>query len=261
MKHSCLLAAFFLGLASLTPYASGNTSAPTGPEDRILFPGAARMILVGPYAGIDFTRHTGNFTTTQNGLLCCSFEKGSGLGLAAGVKAFIPLGGNFDFSPRLLYENPGGEFTALLQQYPIRGQNNSVELVTLENTLDVTLHTLSVDLLAAYTFKPLGLYLALGPSAGFILANRFTKTETILGPPGVRYLDGRTAQEIFSESTEIPNTMTLSIRGGAGAMIPIGRGMRLNPELLYGFPLTTVSKDGEWKASTVQATIGVLFEL
>ncbi|MBI5645998.1 MAG: outer membrane beta-barrel protein [Ignavibacteriae bacterium] len=248
-------------LAILCSAAPAGSDGPIHPEDRILFPGAARFILAGPYGGIDAAFHTGRFSTTSNGLLCCSFDEGDGIGLVAGFKAFIPIGGRFDLSPRILYENPGGDFTAILQQYPIRGRNNAVEFVTLDNTLEVTLHMLSAELLATYTFTSFGLYAALGPSAGFILGNRFVKTETIAGPPGVTYLDGSTSKEMYAGSSDIVRGSVFTLRGGLGAKIPISRSITLNPEVLYGFPLSTVSTDGNWKVSTLQATLGVLFPL
>ncbi|MDH7514979.1 MAG: hypothetical protein QHI48_03765 [Bacteroidota bacterium] len=229
-----------------------------GPEDRILYPGAARMSFIGPFGGVDNAIHKGRFTTTENGILCCAFDEGRGLGPALGVKAFFPVLGVFDFSPRLLYENPRGEFTAFLQRYPIRGLGNTIELVDLENKLEVDLHVLTVDLFAAYVFPFAGVYLAAGPSFGFLLGNHFFKRETILGPPGVTYLDGTTSQVMYDDSYSLPSTFRAALRGGIGARIGLSHRVYLNPEILYSHPLTRASKEGEWKYSVLQGTLGVL---
>ena len=238
---------------------SARDGGPGYPDDRILFPGNVRMLLAGPYGGIDANMHKGTFSTTEGGLPCCTFDNGSGIGLVAGLKAFIPLSDNFDISPRLLYENRGGKFTGALQSYPIRGQNNAVEIATLENTLDIALHTMTLDLFASYTFTSFGLYVAAGPSASLLLGKNFSQTERIVAPPGVTYLGGATSKEVFSGDFGITNSALFALRGGLGAIFPVSASIRLNPEVLYSFPLNKLSKDGDWKVSSVQATLGVLF--
>ncbi|MBL0175343.1 MAG: outer membrane beta-barrel protein [Ignavibacteria bacterium] len=250
----------FITLATLLLCALPlRADGPDAPGDRILFPGSVRMLLVGPYGGIDYNMHKGTFSTTENGQSCCTFEEGTGIGLVAGLKAFIPLTDNLDFSPRLLYENRGGDFTALLQRYPIRGRNNAVEFADLENTLDITLHTFTIDVFASYRFTSFGMYVTAGPSMSFLFGDDYIQTETILGPPGVVYIDGTTTKQMFSGTLDITESMLFAVRGGLGVIFPVSDNIRLNPEVLYSFPLTKLSKDGDWKVSSVQATIGVLF--
>jgi hypothetical protein len=246
----------------LFPLFIVHAEPPDRPEDRILRPGRAMKILFGPFAGIDYNIHRGRFVTTQNQLLCCEFEEGDGIGLAAGLKAFIPLSDAFYLSPRILYENRGGDFTATLQHYPIRGLNNTIEYVELENKLAVSLHTLTLDALVALKVTSFGLYVAAGPSVGFTLSNNFRKTETIVSPPGVYYVtNGERSQEVFNGSYDIVSTAGFALRGGVGLLYPVSNSITVNPEVLFGYSLTKVSSEHDWKAHCLQATIGVLFAL
>ncbi len=250
---------FLLAVLSPAIQPSLRAEDPGGPADRILFPGAVRMSFIGPFGGIDFAMHRGNFSTMDNGILCCSFENGDGLGPAAGFKAFLPLVSSLEFSPRILYENPRGEFTALLQRYPIRGFNNKIEYADLESKLETDLHMVTLDLLAGWMFDPLRVYVAAGPSLCMLVANHFLKRETILSPPGVSYIDGGNSRVLYDDAFPMTNEFHFSLRGGVGARIALGGSLHLNPEVLYAYPLTKVSKEGDWKVSTVQATLGVLF--
>jgi hypothetical protein len=246
-------------VASLLLAAATSAARPGGPEDRILFPGAARLAFVGPFGGIDAAMHRGGFTTTDRGIVCCSFDEGTGIGPVAGLKAFLPIFGPLDFSPRVLYENLGGRFDALRQRYPIRGLNNAVELADLADALDVDLHALTVDLLASYRVTPFGLYVAAGPSAAWFISNRFANRETIAAPPGVTYLDGSTAQTVSDASSDNVHAGFLSVRGGAGVVLRVSDAIAVNPEVLYILPLTKISSAGDWKVHAVQATLGLLF--
>jgi hypothetical protein len=234
-------------------------AAGPGPKDKILAPGRL-LFLLGPYGGIDYNIHKGQFNVIEGNLVCCTFDNGTGIKPVFGVKAFIPLSEAFHISPRVSFEGRGGEFTTR-ETLPIFGQNNQVENMDLEEKLRVTYNTLTVDLFASYTFTSFGLYVTAGPSVGFSVSKEFRKTETILGPPGVRYLDGTTSKEFSLEVQGSVNSVLFSLRGGIGAAFPIARSVYLNPEVLYIFPLNKVSKDFDWKASGIQATLGVLFAL
>lgn len=251
---------FFIALITL--FIIANTSfaeTPDEPKDKILEPGF-RLLLLGPYGGVNFNFHRGQFRTTDGNYLCCEFNEGKGIGLVAGIKAFIPITEALHVVPRLAYESFGGEFTEQINDIPMRGAGNQLEYWNVEEKLKVTLNVFNVDVLGAYTLTSFGLYIAAGPAAHFTMKKEFKTTETILGPPGVRYLDGSTTKEFLKQETAVRD-MLFSLRGGVGALIPLTQSIYINPEALYSFPLTTVSKEGEWKASAIQATLGILFLL
>lgn len=230
------------------------------PQDHILEPGG-RPILLGVTGGIDYNMHSGEFYLTENGIVCCRFDKGSGLGPVAGAKAFIPLAGDLEFSPRVLYESRGGTFTSLSEPLPFFGSGNQVEMVQFEDKLDATINTIGLDLLASYRLTDFGLYVAAGPSAGIVVKKDFVKTESIANPAGVDYLDGSNQKQTFQGELSIINSTLIALRGGVGLTFEVADGIYVNPEVLYGLPLNRISKEDNWKGSTVQATVGVLIAL
>ncbi len=229
-------------------------------QDRILTPGV-RMLLAGPYFGANYNMHTGYFSTAQGALTCCEFDGGEGIGMVGGIKAFIPIARKWFISPRIGFESLDGDFDATPQQYPILGIDNTMEMATLDNKLEASLQTASVDIHAVYIVAPFGLYITAGPSAAIIAFADYTKTERISDPPGVRYLDGSTEKLLYSGDLELTEGAVFFIRGGVGALIPLTTSLYFNPEVLYGYPLTKLSKLHEWKVGTVQLTLGALFIL
>lgn len=259
----------FISILSLALLALAFTSRPLTaepppffpmPKDNILEPGG-RPILAGIAGGIDYNIHRGEFYLSEDGIVCCRFEEGSGIGPVAGARAFIPLSDEIDLSPRLQYEGRGGEFRSISDPLPFFGSNNEVEMVRFEDRLETTIGTIGVDVLASYRVTEFGLYVAAGPSAGFVVTKSFIKSESIAEPSGVKYLDGSTAKETFRGELDIVNPVLLSIRGGIGATLEVADGIHINPEILYGLPLNRISKEDNWKAGTVQATLGILIAL
>jgi hypothetical protein len=234
---------------------------PEPPIDKILYPGAMIRLLIGPYAGVNLNMHDGSFSTMENGVICCNFDEGDGIGIVFGAKAFIPLSAQFRLSPRLHYEQRGGTFTAELLSYPFFGSGQSLEYVDMANELDVTLNTIGIDILATWHPGFGGLYLAAGPSLAYVASQNFRKTEQILRPPGVTYLDGSTEKVVFDGEMEMVDELLLGLRGGVGVLVPVTSGLHLDLEALYHLPLNSVSTDGDWNASAVQFTLGILFAL
>jgi hypothetical protein len=250
--HSIILST--LALAGVITSAFAN---PPKPDDEILEPDG-RQMLVGVFGGIDYNMHRGEFYTTVNGITCCRFDNGSGIGAVGGARSFIPVTDRLSISPRLLYENRGGRFLSDEETYPIFGENNRVEMVHFRNQLDVSLHTLTVDALASYTLTSFGLYVTAGPSASIAFSKRFSKSESIVSPDRVKYLNGATSRQLFSGDMDFVNTALFSLRGGIGAAFPVTGNIYLNPEALYSFPLNRVSQQDNWKASSIQGSLGVL---
>lgn len=232
-------------------------SSPDEPKDKILEPGV-RLLLAGPYGGIDYNIHRGKFVTSDGRFTCCDFNEGTGIAPVFGVKAFIPITDALSLSPRIAYEGRGGEFKQTKNDVPILGLNNTIEYLNVEEKLNAFLPTLTLDVFGSYTMTSFGLYVAAGPSFGMLLSKKFETTETILGPPGVKYLDGSTTKTFPDQEVEM-NSVFISLRGGVGVVFPISGTIYFNPEVLYSFPLNKASKTNEWKISSVQATLGILF--
>lgn len=254
-----LLAGSTLPAQTLAQYSIMFPAPAPMPGDKILDPGGAGGILIGPYAGVDYNMHSGGFSSTDGRFICCQADNGSGLGLVAGGKAFIPLSDAFSISPRLLYEGRGGTFTGTPDTVPIFGKDQRPEPMILAKEFKASIGTVGLDLLASYTLTDFGLYVAAGPSASYVVSKDFRQISTVASPSGATFLDGSTTREVFHGDIDLINTFQAALRGGIGANIQISDNLWLNPEALYGFPLTKFSKTSEWKGSTLQGTIGLLF--
>ena len=230
---------------------------PIPPIDKILNPSSA-AVLIGLYGGVNAASHSGGFTITENGLTCCRFDKGSGIGFVGGFKGFIPLTENIDLSPRIAYEGRPGTFTDRSEPLPFLGANNQVEMIVFDEEFKASLAALTFDILGTYTFTEFGLYGAIGPSGAIFAGKSFTKTETIPGPSGVLYKSGGTSRQVTTGDISNLAGIQLDLRGGAGVKYPITETLYLNPEVLFSFPLFTVTTVDSWKTTGLQGTIGLL---
>lgn len=216
--------------------------------------------LIGGFAGLNYNVHSGAFTTGDGQYACCGYEKGIGIGFIVGAKMLIPLIDEISLSPRINYENRNGKFTQTKNDIPILGAGNTLEYWNVEEKLNASVQTFTVDLFGSYPIPVFDLYVIAGPSFGFILSKNFETTETILGPTGVKYNDGSTSKTFSNQIVDV-NSVLFSLRGGIGMMFEFSDGYYLNPEVLYGFPLNKFSKDYEWKISGIQFSIGLMMKM
>lgn len=230
------------------------------PVDRILDPPGQRTLL-GIFGGPNFASHSGTFSLTENGITCCTFDEGSGTGIAGGFKAFIPLTDRIDITPRASYESRPGTFTTLSEPLPILGENNQVETMRFQDELNVRLAGIAIDPMASYTITDFGLYAALGPSFWLAASRSFTVDETIANPTGVEYKSGGTSKRVLEGDLQSTESVQIGGRGGIGARIDITESLCLNPEVLYTHPFTAVTSFEDWRTAGLQLTLGMLLAL
>lgn len=239
---------------------AANAQSFDGGFDRILTPGGAPLE-AGPYSGVTYSLHSGRFVTTERNIVCCEFNEGKGIGPAAGVRMSLSIDEAFFIEPSIAFEARGGSFESTPEQLPIFGRNNEVETMTFQSTLDVSLSTINISALAGYRLGTSGVYVAAGPSASFVLSQHYLKSERIVGPNGVRYLDGSTEKTLYDGAMALVRSTLFAARAGVGARLSIADGIALNPEVLYSYPLGAASLSDEWSLAGVHATMAVLFEL
>jgi hypothetical protein len=231
-----------------------------GGFDRVLAPGAMTL-QAGPRTGVTYSLHDGRFVTTERNIVCCEFNQGRGFGPAAGVTMSIPLSEAFFLRPSVSFEARGGSFESTPEVLPIFGRNNEVESMTFQSTLDVSLATVALEAMAGYRLGSSGLYVTAGPAASVVLSQHYRKSERIVGPAGVTYLDGTTEKVLYDGDMELVRPALFSVRAGIGAMLPIADGITLAPEVLYSLPIGSTSVTDEWSVAGVHATVAVLFDL
>jgi hypothetical protein len=248
-------------LASLfcSSLSFGQSTSSKSIRDMILDPETHSTWLLGVFGGIDYNMHHGGFTTTENSIICCVASDGTGIGAAVGIKAFIPLSDNISITPRILYEGRNGTFSAAPENYPILGKNNQVENLILTKQFKATIATVGADLFVAWNVTENGLYIAGGPSVATIVSKHFVQTEHIASPSGVTYLGGAPDATVLDSDLDITKSLQVLLKLGVGYQIHVSDKFTVNPEVMYGLPLTKFSNMYDWSGSALQFTVGLLY--
>ncbi len=232
------------------------------PHDAILLPTPFHPFLIGPYAGPDYTVHRGNFTMVEDGIVCCTFDRGTGLGFTAGLKSFLPFGGENFLSPRLAFTLHNGAFQNLSEPFPLFGVGDTIEDVRFRDELTTPLPSVAFDLMYCYRLgldSTIGLYAIAGPGIEYIAEASFTKTEGIAVLDGVTYLDGTDERQVEIDYTEESARVVLTARAGISLLYKLSETLYLNPEVTASLPITVINDN--WRMFEIQGTFGLIFGL
>ncbi|MDP4218966.1 MAG: outer membrane beta-barrel protein [Bacteroidota bacterium] len=240
---------------------NGSVGSSKQIRDMILDPEPHSGWLLGIFGGMDYNMHHGGFATTEGSIICCVASDGTGTGAALGAKAFIPLSDEISLTPRIIYEGRNGTFSASPETYPILGQNNTQENVILTKQFKASIATVGADLFLAWKITDNGLYLAGGPSVATIVSKHFIQSEHVESPSGVTYLGGSPDATVLDSDLDITKSVQVLIKLGIGYQIQVSDHFTLNPEALYGIPLTKFSKTYDWAGSALQFTLGILYSI
>ncbi|MCB2204519.1 PorT family protein [bacterium] len=224
-------------------------------------PVSASRLAIGIFLGGNYTMHSGGLAFPAEAPPLIRYDEGSALGLAFGIRFDAALTGNFVLSGRLFAEQRGGEFTSDPFIMEIIGRDLRPEDMQLEDELETTLLIGGMDLLLQWHPAGGGFALMAGPSLGLRLTEEFSVIENIRSPAGATFLDGSTSKEMYSDDPGLTRSMQLGVRAGAGYMLPLGSGLALGAEVLYFYPLQTVTASYDWSLQDVQGNLALLFTL
>lgn len=250
-----------IGLLLLGVAFAAHAEGPdTPPANRLITPGK-RIVLLGVFGGAGLVQHSGPFSTTDQGLPCCTYDDGSGMAFLGGVKMAIPLADRLYLLPRGAYHTMDGEFDSAPFSYPILGADNEMEDADFENRLKVTLSSALFGVHAAYIFTPFGMYASAGPSMSYVLSKEFTSTDRLTGPPGVVFLSGGTEKEVYRGDIAITQSAYFAFDVALGIMLEVSTTVFVNPEVQYRLPITSLAKGQDWMPGGVYGSIGVMLGL
>ncbi|MDT8324094.1 MAG: outer membrane beta-barrel protein [Bacteroidota bacterium] len=216
---------------------------------------------IGVSIGGTYMLHGGGLLFPREVPPLIRYDDASGFGPAFGVRVTVPLTSSLALSPRLFAECRRGTFTSDRFMMEIIGRDLRPEDMTLEDELDVTLRVGGLDLLLAWHPADGGFYLAAGPSIGLRLYEEFRVTESIVSPQGVTFLDGSTEREMYDDDPGLTRSVHVGLRGGAGYLLPLNEDLALGCELLYLYPLQTVTENDDWTIQGLQGTVTLQFNL
>jgi hypothetical protein len=213
-------------------------------------------LLLGVGGGAQFAWHSGTIATYEGAYECCTFTDGTGTGMAFAARGLFRLSGPFSLRAGIGLEQHDGEFSSVRLAYPMLSTTNNIEYVDFDEMLTARLSSLTLEAQVQYLVLSPGLYLTAGPALHIPMAREWTHTTTIAAPSDLRFLDGSTSRTLVDG--EIPDVNAwLSLRLGAGALLPVTNTLFINPEIMYSFALTNVKSEASWSVAGFQVTLGV----
>ncbi len=193
---------------------------------------------VTPVTGINFNIHTGSDLP----------QSGNGFGFVLGAQADMAFNKSVGLVAGMaFYDNRYGSYSET-------GSTGGVQY-TDDNSSSISYFQLE----SLFKYKlPSNFYFVFGPELGFSLSAE-AESETKITTPGYTFQDGSTTRKT---KATIKNTQTrFELKMGAGYEIPIADNIHLVPQLTFGYGLTNVVEDVEWKILTFQALVGVKFDV
>ena len=233
-------------------------------DDTVLGPGeGSSQLMIGLFGGIVTSNHKGQFTLVEEGITCCEFDGASGTGPTAALRVQYNLSEQSPWSlaARIGWEDHSAEFETEVEQLLIFGENNKPELADFQNRLSASLSGITISPLIMYKILDFDLYLSVGPSITLYGSPSFDKTEQIVGPEGVTYLDGTTELLIPDVTIDGVGSSYIGANAGVDLRYPLTDKLGIGLELLYRIPLTKIAPDEEWKVSNLIATAGFSLSL
>ncbi|MCB0712207.1 MAG: outer membrane beta-barrel protein [Ignavibacteriae bacterium] len=233
------------------------------PTDKVLGPASGPRILVGLFGGVISNSHSGIFSLREDGILCCQFDGASSVGPTVALRGdyFPDAKGFWGISLRAGWEDQSAEFESEVEQLLIFGKDNEPEKADFQNRLSASLSAISISPLAMFKLLDFDLYFSAGPTITLYSSPTFDKTEQILGPTGVTYLDGSTEVDFPDIPVDGVSSSTIGFTAGLDLRYPLTENIYLGSELHYRLPLTKITTDEEWNVSNIIATIGASLAL
>ena len=183
----------------------------------------------GPVVGLNINLHTGSELP----------KNVTGYGVIAGLQ------GDIEFTPTLgarfsvAYDNRIGSYS----------QAGTDAATSLDYTLDrvVTVAYVNIEPLFKYTIPNRPVFLVAGASIGINAGSKAEATTTIT-TPGYTFSNGYSTQ---TTSDDIQNmNLRFELKAGIGYFIRFDKMTRVSFQATYGYGLTNVVKESDWKIRT-----------
>ena len=206
----------------------------------LIFPvliSAQGKLAIGPVAGVNININTGSF-----------FDSGSsGVGLALGAQADLTLTNSIGLVGNLYFiDSRYGQFKVSNVTY------------------DASYSYITLEVLLKYKISLSGFYLLVGPSVG--INTKSTDYTVYPASYSISYMPAKysttagIADQKIIGTTSSPN-MRFELKGGIGYDMSIGKSTTLSPFVTFGYGLTNVIKDQDWKIITIQVGCSLKFDL
>lgn len=194
---------------------------------------------VAPALGMNFNIHTGSDLP----------QSGTGFGVVFGGEADMHFTRSIGMIARLaFYDNRSGSFTTT---GTLQGVN-----FTVDNS--ASLAYLNFEPLITIALPQSSFFFFGGPSLGFNIQGSGESTTTIT-TPNITFPDGTTKQTSKASIKDL--LVRFELKLGAGYEIPIAKKISLAPQISFGFGLTQVQSNVNWRILTFQAIVPLVFDV
>jgi hypothetical protein len=150
-------------------------------------------------------------------------ESGSGVGFAIAGQADMSFTRNIGIITSLyFYDNRSGGYS-VTENY--LGTNYTTDV-------SASIAYFEIEPLFKFTFPTAPVYIVAGPSLGFSVQNSY---------------DAKTTGFASQKGTIQDMNTRFELKAGGGYIYPLGRDMRLNGQLTFGYGLTNVQENVNWK--------------
>ena len=230
-------------------------------SDALLYPQTELPLYAGPEIGYGFWNNNADFWVADQTLPCAHFTDGDGSGLAIGAKAYWYFNDWFMLAPRARFEARSGSFITALADEPARNADQEIVMLQQEAQVDVTMATLTFDLMVGVDISSTGVYAVAGPSVSLLRDGFYDYTERLTGPANFVYSDTRTSEHtlVTERSFEQFESLAFDLRAGAGYFWQLGEFI-INPEVFYSLPLTSaLGEPGRLEQTGIVGSLGLLY--
>ena len=230
-----------------------------------------------PLAGIELGFGNHSQQGSYNADCGCTFTNGTGTGLVLSLVFELPLSyewavgvkGGIDF--RNTTSEQGVKDVAVVSA--ANGTVDTLMSVPINRVGAVKTTYFALTPYLQYQFFRMGPFVQVGPSFGFLVANKFTQTRQLLQTtatingkdyPNLRFQSNGTTEEVVQDGaiTDV-NGLRLGLGVSAGYNVSVSERSILTPQLTYDLPLSTIRSTNatDWKIGSLYASAVLKFKL
>ncbi len=216
-------------------------------------------LFLSAYAGLNLNKNLGDFQASCD----CMFEGQFALdniGLVMGVDATYQFAPSWAVMAKLYYDNKYTQETLERDlDTPIKqGSVVRINPVQYKELADVSLSYLMLGVYMRWQPRLARWYVFAGPAFGLAMQNSVNHRQEILSGE-LQYRDNLDTKRAISEDS-FAEQARIEAMVGVGYDYFLRPRWYLNPEVKFGYPVTKVSDDDNWKVMSFQITIGLKYE-
>ncbi len=256
--HAILCAFIVCIYFAWTPLAAQDTIRTVELRDSVRMLEGEPSYYFGVFGGLQRWSHETNQLIYKGEVECCQFNTASAIGWQAGLTFdYILVPELLEVSARVAYDMRPFAFYKVYDSLPL-SPNEQLEVANrYEGSVGYLTGYAGVNVIP---LREIPAYVRVELGATTIIPNsESTQYREIVN-------EGRVFPETETKTQTLPNGMPLNlgnslhVAGALGADIPFQPQISIRPEVGYRYPITSMSRDWDWKADAIFASVGLRYE-